>query len=221
MGKKAVVKILKNKNLVIAFLLTTLIFILGIFIGNYISNKKAEFILSNEEKLRLKTFGLEVQTLLIPEYLCENSTIQVMHKDVTDIGGKLTVLENQLGWNNPEVMKLKEFYSLLEIRSWIIMQKYIKNCGSKIDIILYFYSNKEDCESCWLQGSVLDSVREDREDLVIYSFDITIENPALDTVKKIFSVNKAPTLIINGKKYEGFMDKKAVLNALLLPKEKK
>lgn len=215
MGKKIVMRKFDGRNIFTALLLSILVFSLGLFLGNYIANKKMEVLLSNEEKIRLKTLGFEIQNLILPGYLCNSSIIEFVHEDLRKIGGRLSSLESQVGWDNPEVMRLKEFYSLMEIRSWALVNKYKRECNSDIDWILYFYSNKGDCKDCWLLGNVLNSVfNEKGRNLVIYSFDKNIENPALDSVKKIYNVSVAPTLIINGKKYEGFMDKREILNLL-------
>ena len=116
-------------------------------------------------------------------------------------------MEGQLGKNNPRVLSLKEYYSLLEIRHWLLLRLAKDRCGTGYDLVLYFYSNLGDCDTCEQQGSVLSTLHKKYPRLNIYSFDINIPNPALQTVKSIFGITQAPTLVVNSKVIDGFRNK--------------
>ena len=68
----------------------------------------------------------------------------------------------------------------------------------KIDTILYFYSNKEDCNDCEQQGYVLSYIKKKYPSVRVYSFDINIENQAIDIIKENYDINIAPSVVING-----------------------
>ena len=40
----------------------------------------------------------------------------------------------------------------------------------------------------------------------MYSFDVNIENPALEWIKDVYNISEVPSLVIDNIKYVGFMD---------------
>ena len=48
------------------------------------------------------------------------------------------------------------------------------------------------------------------ESIAIFSFDINTDNTALETLKEIYKVKEAPTVIINEKLYSGFKSSEEV-----------
>lgn len=189
-----------------AFILTTLIFIFGILIGHQFTAAKLNQLDGLQQELHARTLGAELQTLLLTEFPCTsfNSTLT---EELFDVGSKLDYMEGQLGKNNKEVLSLKEYYSLLEIRHWLLLRLAKDRCGTGYDLVLYFYSNLGDCGACEQQGSVLSTLHKKYPRLNIYSFDLNIPNPALQTVKRIFGITKAPALVANNKVIDGFRNK--------------
>ncbi len=191
---------------VAAFAITTLVFVFGILIGHQFTAKKLSQIEGLQKELNAQTLGTELQTLLLTEFPCTsfNSTLT---EELFDVGTKLDYMEGQLGKNDKEVLSLKEYYSLLEIRHWLLLRLAKDRCNANYDSVLYFYSNLGDCDICEQQGSVLSTLHKKYPSLTIYSFDLNIPNPALQTIKRIFGVKQAPTLVANQKVIEGFRDK--------------
>jgi hypothetical protein len=105
-------------------------------------------------------------------------------------------MESQRGDKDPDVLHLKNTYSLLELRHWLFTIRTNQDCKINQVPILYFYSNEGDCPKCKEQGYTLTYLRKKYPDLRIYSFDIRTQNPALNTIKRIHSVNETPTLIL-------------------------
>ena len=198
----------KTKYLAV-FATTTLIFLIGLIIGNYISNTKLKKIDKLEQDLRIDTMSVELQYMLLSENPCAITDSNVLTEELYGIGNKLDYMESRLGSDNPNVLWIKEYYSLLEIRHWLFMNKIKKDCNSKNPLILYFYSNKGDCPKCEEQGYVLSYIRKKYPATRVYSFDININNTALDSIKDIFKITnkELPILIINGKVHYGFKDR--------------
>lgn len=189
---------------VAAFAITTLIFIVGIIIGNYISTQKLSTIDDLQRDLMQKTISSELQYLLMSEHPCESVDASELTQELFDIGSKLDFMENQLGKTNADVISLKAYYSLLEIRHWLFLKKTKKECGVNADLIVYFYSNEGDCPECQQQGYVLSTIHRNYPSVNIYSFDINIGDPAVTTLRRIYGAKAAPTLIINDKIMPGF-----------------
>jgi hypothetical protein len=204
-------RISRTKYLTV-FATTTLIFVIGLVIGNYISNTKLKNINRLEQDLRIDTMSVEIQYMLLSENPCADIDSNILTEELYEIGNKLDYMESRLGSNNPSVLWIKEYYSLLEIRHWLFMKKIKKDCNSTNALILYFYSNKGDCEKCEEQGYVLSYIRKKHPTTRVYSFDINIDNTALDSVKDIFKIKnkELPILIINDKVYFGFKDRQDI-----------
>ncbi len=206
-------KVFQKSNYLAAFAITTLIFILGVLLGNYFSAQKLSEIQGLEQELHVQTLGAELQTMLLTEFPCSsfNSTLT---QELFDVGSKLDYMESQLGKNNQEVLTLKEYYSLLEIRHWLLLKLAKERCGTAYDLVLYFYSNLGDCDTCEQQGHVLSTLHKKYPSLSIYSFDVNLANPALGTIQSIFNIKTVPVLVVNNQMLKGFKDKNEVEHLL-------
>ncbi len=113
------------------------------------------------------------------------------------------------------MLRLKEYYSLLEIRQWLLEKEMAEKCGTNKTLILYFYSNdKQMCKECEEQGYILSYSRKNYDEVNIYSFDIGSRNPAVSTIKRIYDVRNVPTVIINNNKIEGFVPKETIVGII-------
>lgn len=198
-----------------AFAITTLIFLVGILIGNKISDAKLDSIDVLEKEIRIDVLGTELQYQLISENPCNLSNPAQLTEELYDIGSKLDFMENQRGKNDPQVLDLKKYYSMLEVQHWLLLKKTKERCGEEYNLILYFYSNLGDCDACDQQGHVLNYIHEKYPEVNIYSFDINIDNPVLRTIKELYEIRQPPTLIINDDAFTGFMDSREVEGQLV------
>lgn len=190
-----------------AFAMTTVIFLIGFIVGGYINENKLNIIDNLQQDLTKNTISSELQFILLTEHPCEFIHAGQLTKELYDIGTKLDFMETKMGKKNEEVIKLKEYYSLLEIRHWLLMKRANKECNTSYDLILYFYSNIGDCDDCEQQGYVLSTIHKKYPEINIYSFDFNIDDPALEAIKDIYGIKNAPSLVINGNTEEGFRDK--------------
>ena len=190
--------------------MTCLIFILGMVLGNYLSVKKLSTVEELQQDLLKRTTSSELQYLLMAEHPCQSINSTQLTKEMFDLGSKLDFMENKLGKKDKDVIKLKGYYSLLEIRHWLFLKKAKQECSFDYDLILYFYSNLGDCPICEQQGFVLSALHKEYPNINIYSFDINIDDPALNGIKTIYGIKQAPTLIVNNMTFAGFRDKEAL-----------
>jgi hypothetical protein len=196
------------------FAITTLIFIVGVLVGNYFSSQKLEQIDNLGQELKTDTTAMEIQYELIAENPCEDLNATPLADELYEMASKLDYMENRLGEDDRNVVDLKEYYSLLELRHWLFIQKTNKECNKTSANILYFYTNEEDCDKCKEQGFILTWVRRNYHDVYIYSFDYSIDNAALDTVKRLYDVQGTPALVINKETYNTFVTKRELQNML-------
>jgi len=192
------------------FSFTSLIFLLGIITGNMLASSRLSELKQMQEKLTAQLVGLELRDELLKYKDICNLTWHDIWQEKVDMGSKMVALETRLGKKNPEILLQKEVYELIEIRTLLLLKELKQKCEENINIILFFYTNLErdpkgsylECED---QGYVLDALfRKYKEGINVFAFDINTDNPAVNTLKSIYSVSKVPSIVVNDKLYEGF-----------------
>lgn len=207
-------RIQKTKYLAV-FASTTLIFLVGVIIGGYFSNLKLEKIDQIQNELRINTMGTELQYEILAKDPCNFVNSTPLMEQLHEIGSKLEYMENVLGKNDKEVINLKEYYSILEIRQWLLEKHIMEKCNVSKTLVLYFYSNDEkECPECEEQGYILTYARKNFNYVNIYSFDVHNQNPALQTLVKLYNVSRVPTIVINDNKVEGFVKRAEIIELL-------
>ena len=103
------------------------------------------------------------------------------------------------------MIRLKEQYSLLEIRDFLITNRIATACGTKPVTVLYFYSNTGDCNDCDKAGYALSYLHNTYPTLRVYSFDYNLDLGALKTFLAVMKVKgPLPAFVVNGKHLYGF-----------------
>lgn len=148
----------------------------------------------------------ETQFALLKEFSCksiDHST--AFSEELNNLAQKLSYMEENLGTNNPEVISLKKYYSLLQVKDYLLVKQVKEKCGVKPITIIYFYSNAGDCDDCVKEGYVLTKLRQEFPELRIYSFDYNLDLSVVKTMKSIYGVrNTLPALNIWDENYYGF-----------------
>ncbi|NLE07448.1 MAG: hypothetical protein GX627_02450 [Parcubacteria group bacterium] len=194
------------KKYTYTFFITVIIFITAIFASNYFNQKKINEIKNIESQISIDISASETQFSLLSELSCKDISSEFLSKELATLGDKLSYTEESRGSDNAEVINLKKYYSLLQIKDFILMQKINERCGGKHLFIMYFYSNIEnDCKDCEKEGYVLTRLRQDYPELRVYSFDYNLQLSALQTLISIYKIeDKQPALLIDDKVYYGF-----------------
>ncbi|MEK7200963.1 MAG: hypothetical protein AAB672_02445 [Patescibacteria group bacterium] len=207
------------KKYAYTFVITAVIFITAILASNYFSQKKMDEIKNIESRIAVDILASETQFSLLSELSCKEISSGLLSKELATLGDKLSYTEQNRGSDDAEVLNLKKYYSLLQIKDFILMQKIKDRCGSTQTngglSIMYFYSNKGDCSDCEREGFVLTKLREDYPELRVYSFDYNLDLSALQTLVSIYNIKKdLPAVLINDKIYYGFKSIDDIKNAL-------
>ena len=193
---------------VTVFIITAVIFASAFALSNYLSAKKLAQVQSTEDKISLDILSNETQFELLSESSCGSISDpqgSILSQELGTLADQLSYTEGERGANDPEVLNLKKYYSILEAKDIILMDKIAEKCHTQPAAIIYFYSNAGDCPDCTRTGYVLDELRAEYPSLRIYSFDYNLD---LSTVKIMIGINKIkeelPALVINDKVYYGF-----------------
>ena len=176
--------------------------------------------LSEIEKMqndfRTETSTLEVEYLFLSQKPCSIVNSTELSKELYQMGGRLEFMEDTYGKDNSDVLSLKGYYSLLEMRHWLFFENVKAQCNFDSKTILYFYSNVR-CDRCEEQGYVLTYLRNNYPSLNVYSFDVDIENSALNMLKEHYNIdssNALPVIIFGNKTFSGFTPLETLQNEL-------
>ena len=173
---------------------------------NYLNNARVTELTAIEDQLSIDTLSLDTQFSLLEAAPCDSAASSTTLTDkLADLGNRLSYTENQLGSDNSQVIRLKEQYSLLEIRDYLITKQLAEACHSKPVMVLYFYSNITDCNDCDKAGYALSYLHNTYPALRVYSFDYNLDLGALKTLIAVTKVQDSlPAFVIDGKHSYGF-----------------
>lgn len=193
------------KKYFFSFVITAIIFATAIYFSNYFSQKKLDEIRGIQDKIAIDILSSETQFSLLEESSCKDIGTGTLSTELGSLEDKLSYTEGQRGHDDPEVLTLKRYYFLLEIKDYLLMNKISEKCKKTPTSIIYFYSTDDNCADCEKEGYVLTNLRQTYPDLRVYSFDYNMD---LSAVKTLISINKVknelPALIIKDQNYYGF-----------------
>lgn len=208
---------------IIALIITSAVFGTAIALSTMLNNAKLQEVRTIEESMSIDILSLETQFDLLQELSCDQITASsVLSPELDDLAQRLSFMEESLGTDNDEVLRLKRRYSLLQIKDLLLMRKVSEKCHIAPTVIIYFYSNEGDCKECTRQGYVLTRLQKDNPDLRVYAFDAHLDLSAVQTLARINDVGtELPVLIVNGATYTGLKNLEAMYALVpeLKPKE--
>lgn len=141
---------------------------------------------------------------------CEYSriTLDELVKKLGYYWGRLPFrLEEYEQSNEPteEYLQLKDEYTYLSIRIWILAKRQSEECSTDIVHGLHFYSRE--CADCTRQGEQIDKlnrlVSESGRDLIMFPMDFDSEDPLITNLKRFYGINSTPAVIINDQVFQG------------------
>lgn len=194
------------RNAIIALGITIVLMTVVAFAINRLNQARLSELSAIEDQLSIDTLSLDTQFSLLENAPCDSAASSTaLTSELADFGNRLAFAENQLGSNHPQVVRLKERYSLLEIRDYLITNRIATACGTKPVTVLYFYSNTGDCPDCDKAGYNLSYLRSTYPSLRVYSFDYHLDLGALQSFITVHKIKPPlPTFVINGKRFNGF-----------------
>jgi hypothetical protein len=193
------------KKYLIVFLITAGIFFTAIYLSNYFGNKKIAQLKTIQNQISIDILSSETQFSLLSELSCKNISDSVFASELGELGNKLEWSENNIG-ATPEVVYLRKYYSLLQIKDYLLQKKISLRCGVKSAFILYFYTTLENCRECKREEIILNSLRAKYPELKVYSFDYSTKLGAVEAMLQIYKIKdtELPALVVNDDVLSGF-----------------
>jgi len=193
------------KKYVIVLLITMCLFATAIYLSNYFGNQKLNQLKTIQDQISIDVLSSETQFSLLSELSCSNISDSVLSDELSNLGNKLQWSQDNLG-NTAEVSYLQKYYSLLEIKDYLLTKQISTRCGVKAAFILYFYTTAENCTLCQQESLVLSTLRTEYPDLRVYSFDYSTDLSAVTSMLQIYKIKDTalPALVINDNVMTGF-----------------
>ena len=191
---------------IIVFFITVALFAIAAGLSNFFSDKKVENMRTVQDKLATDILSSETQFSLLSELSCEQDTENDnLSSELNELANKINDSESNLKGNS-DVIELKRYYSVLEIKDYLLTKKINQKCKGKLVPLLYFYTTANNCTECIKQGFVLTELRKKYPGLRVYSFDYSLDLSALKALIKIYKIDdtKLPAIVINEHTYTGF-----------------
>lgn len=197
------------KRYLAAFLITVFIFFTAFYLSNFFNNKKIEEIRSIQNSIAVDILSSETQFDLLEELSCGNVNDTILSQELNELASKIEFSEEQGLGSVEERASLKKYYSLLQIKDYLLMKKAEDKCDLEVTSIIYFYSNQDDCHDCEKQGYILTDIRQNYPNVRVYAFDYNLDLSALKaliTIYKVTEPDRLPALIVNGQVYYGLQE---------------
>ncbi len=193
------------KKYLIVFLFTVGLFLSASYISNYFGDKKINQLKAIQDSISIDILSSETQFSLLSELSCKNISDSILSGELSELGNKLEWGQKNLGMTDT-VSYLKKYYSLLEIKDYLLNKKISARCKTKAAFILYFYTTAENCSECEKQGLALSALREKYPELRVYSFDYSIDLSAVKSMLQIYKIEdtKLPALVVDDNVLTGF-----------------
>ena len=195
---------LSKKKYLIAFILTFVIFSLGIGIGLKFEDVRLND--SNKinllEKVNLRS--LQLQQNYIESGIAECTALNhILEANIKELGKKVQVIS---GYEKKSVLNEKEFnlqlrdYFLTEIQFLLISQEIDQKCD-RDNVRLVFFYNENQFDT---QGQILDYLKDIfGRRLLIFSFDSTfVDEPMIKLLLTSYDIKKFPAVVVEDNVFE-------------------
>ena len=192
-----------RKKYIIVFIITISIFIAVFSLVDFLDAKKRQNISQLQDRITVDLIANETQFDLLKNAPCKAINEAILSRQLGELGKNLAYAEETQGVRNQAVVDLKKYYSLLQVKDYLLSQEVSEKCDIQIESIIYFY--EQECNDCIKQGYVLSELKKKYPWLRIYSFDRNLDFSIVETFAGLYDISEtAPIIIINEKKYSGF-----------------
>lgn len=194
------------------FIITLALFLSATWLSSSLNNRKLDEVKTIQDKISIDILSSETQFQLLQELSCRDVSATSLSTELNDLAEKISFSEQNIK-NQDQVIELKKYYSLLQIKDYLLMEKIRSKCKVSVVPVFYFYTTEENCSDCVKQSAVLTELRSEYPELRVYSFDYNLKLSALESLIKIFKVEdtKLPAVYMNEKLFTGFQSKDTIL----------
>ncbi len=191
----------------IAGMISLIIYIAGIFTGFILQTEVFQKVERNIEEVKKDLESAQLEYMFLSFRARESC--QILSSLTNELTSKLYSILNELiklEGKNGRFLELKNEYTMLAIRAWILKSNTKEVCKEDILPILYLYSIP--CPECLEQGKILDEAQVMYPNKIsVFTIDAGVELPIVKTIVKSYNITKTPALIIEDEVYQGLVSK--------------
>lgn len=206
--------------LLTAFLVTTVVFLVGLYVGYLLDDLRISGAGMSIIDTEIDTDSFIVQrgffeTFGVKDCDLFTDRMQKLGDDLGKIGNTLARYDAKKISKGDYYNQLKKKYFLLEILVYTLRKDMQDKCGQgNSNVFLFFYDTENNQESL-NQGYVLDTIVKETSNVVVFSFDKNFNETALKSLVDYYNVSVSPTIILNFKqKFEGYVSKEVLYQHL-------
>lgn len=211
------------KIYLVAGIISLLIFSLGLTLGIITDNERFRWVETANREQEVEYQSLQFQSMYISSLKVDNESCAVISAAIEDVLSdygysleKLQQYQKDSNMNQKDYEILQRKFVIDNLRYWLLAEKMKDICDTDSVNILYFYSSKN-CDICPSQGVLLTYYKKKLNDkLLVYPIDLDLEDkePLISLLRRQYKIYSSPTLIIEGKKYEGLKEKEDLGNII-------
>lgn len=185
-----------------SFILTVLIFVIGLIISYGMDFLRINEVTDTMTKHELDTDGYLVEKQFVQTFGgndCQlmNSRIFELKSEITKVGQDLSNYGGKTIFKKGDFDLLKRKYFLLQLHFLSLIEDLNENCGLNYVPILYFY--ELDDSRSERQGFILDEYAQaHRSEVIVVALDKDYEDePLIKLLVAKYNVTRAPTVVVN------------------------
>lgn len=190
---------MKKQQLLTMILLVTVIFIIGIMLGNTWATSQ-----SSQATKILRQSELDTESFLVEQELFDSfeTNCALAEKRLNTLGNELWKLgktlaaqdaKEKLGEENYVLLKRK--YHLMQIRTYVLDKKLQEDCGGNLNVILFYFKLNDPASE--QQGKILDELVA-KHNLHVFAIEHQYSKE-LQFLEEYYEITTAPTLVVNFK----------------------
>jgi hypothetical protein len=208
------------KKHIAAFVITFLIFVIGLLIGLKISDSRLTLLEDFNQQQRSDFESLQLQYAYLTSSNGSCSAFEeTLGESVSDLENARIKMENYLqsSYDSDDFLDEKRDYMLAEIRYWMLARQTEIACGKHSVNILYFYESDDVCSKCSTQGYVLTSLKDKFKDkLLVFSLDASSDEPMVKIIKNVYNLEDTPSIVIDDEVISGFTSEDQLISLICL-----
>lgn len=198
----------QRQVLVQSLILTILIFVSGIVLNHFFDEARLGLINDVLRAHEIDSDAYQVEQLFTQMYggnQCEVMSARIgdLKKEIRKVGEDLGSYSRFSFFRKHDYDYLKRRYFLLELRFLALIERLNKECSKPYLPVVFFYEIDDDASE--RQGFILEDLSEEYDSqVVVLSLDKDYKDePLVGLLAKSYNVTFAPTMIIDGERFEG------------------
>jgi len=173
------------------------VFVLGVIVGNIMSNPELNEInkVVRQSELSTESYLLEQELLADFDKNCDlaKTRLAALSGELWQLGKLLAsdTAKKDLGESNYHFLKLK--YHLMQIKTYSLFANLNKDCDFTSPVVLFFYGQKDSAST--QQGKILDDLV-DAYGITVFAVEAGYSDE-LEFLERLYAVSGTPFMVLN------------------------